>query len=355
MKKILATLLAFTLILVLFCGCGAVAKSEADYAAGDMYYGTGSNSSSSMAGGMSDLKAESSMDSGWAPVPMPETGEAAPMEPQTQTMPGSKLPVNVKLIYTANIDLESVEFDGAVQQLNKLVDDLGGYYENSELNNYNSYRRGYYTVRVPAENFNAFCEGVGGFCQVNSIYRSATDISEQYYDTESRLLTQQTKLKRLQELLEQAEIMEDIITLESAISETEYQIEQLTGSLRKYDSLVGYSTITVSLTEVYKLTDVEQPVIGFGAKLVSAFKSGCSRFVDNVEDFLIGFARAWVGWLIFIVIAVLVILWIRRGIRRGRERRGEKVKTRKGRKVLRRGNANADVISETKPDETDSE
>ena len=49
-----------------------------------------------------------------------------------------------------------------------------------------------------------------------------------YYDNEARLTTQRTKLERLQELLSKAEAMEDIITIESAISETELQIEYLT-------------------------------------------------------------------------------------------------------------------------------
>lgn len=55
------------------------------------------------------------------------------------------------------------------------------------------------------------------------------DVSEAYYDTEARLKTQQTKLDRLHALLEQAATMEDIIALETALSETELQIEYLTG------------------------------------------------------------------------------------------------------------------------------
>ena len=51
------------------------------------------------------------------------------------------------------------------------------------------------------------------------------NITETYYDTAGRLKTQKIKLERLQKLLSQAENMEDIITIESAISETEWNIE----------------------------------------------------------------------------------------------------------------------------------
>ena len=206
----------------------------------------------------------------------------------------------------------------------KLVEELGGYYEQSNLNNYGSYRDATYTVRVPAENFNTLCERAGEVSKMNSISRRTEDISEVYYDTEARLVTQETKLKRLQELLSKAENMEDIITIETAISETELMIENLTGSLRKYDSLVGFSTVNIYLNEFYKLSNAEEPAIGFGAKLAAAFSRGCTNFVDGLEYMLLSFARAWVGWLIFFIIAAVVIIVAVCKIRRFKAKKAEK-------------------------------
>ena len=115
--------------------------------------------------------------------------------------------------------------------------------------------------------------------------------------------------------------MEDIITIESAISETELAIERLTGTLRHYDSLVGYSTVYISLDEVYRLDDVEQPAIGFGAKYVAALKSGCSRFVWDLQNFLLGVAGNWVGWLTFIVVVTVAVIVIVHLIKRRRKKR----------------------------------
>lgn len=310
MKKRLCVILSVLLLVTLLCGCGA-----SSYPAGN------AKSDSASSGSAPAYYA----DNGWAmeaateaemPVPAPDYTSGG-----TAQKTGSNLPENVKLIYRANIDMESTEFDKALEGLNELVESLGGYYENSELNNYSSYRRGYYVVRVPAENFDAFCSAVGGLAQINSLSRSAEDVSEHYYDLESRLATQRTKLERLQALLKQATEMEDIITIESAISDTELTIENLTGSLRKYDSLVGYSTISINLSEVYKLTEVEEPVIGFGAKMGQAFRTGATRFVDGFQRFLLGVARGWIGWLIFIAIVVAALLVVRKIRRRRNERR----------------------------------
>ncbi len=308
MKRFFHLLPALLLIAALLAGCGAMSAPSSAKTAGESYYYAADQAAPAAAPALPA--------GGW----MDNAAEAA-------TTGKSVLPENVKLIYRADIKLESTAFDEAVAALQKLTADCGGYYENSGLDNYGSYRRASYTIRVPAENFEAFYGAVsemgktGEVFQLKTISRSAEDVSEYYYDTESRLATQKTKLARLQELLEQAEYMEDIITLESAISDTELAIEQLTGTLRHYDSLVGYSTVTLALAEVYKLTPTEEPAIGFSAKLAAAFKNGCERFVDNSQDFLIGFANAWVGWLIFLVIVALVILLIVRGTRRRRARR----------------------------------
>lgn len=320
MKKVLCILLSALLITAALTGCSA-AKSESAAADSAMSM---NQSASTAAGGAapSEPQAMKESESGWdsgSDYAAADT-ELAPAAPagESELPSGNGLPANTKLIYTAEIDMETTKFDTAVSELQRLVSAAGGYFESSQLNNYSNYRRAYYTIRVPAEQYFAFCEAVGTLCQVNNIYQSAEDISEAYYDTEARLVTQQTKLERLQELLANAENMEDIITIETAISETELMIENLTGTLRKYDSLVGYSTVRLSLNEVYELTEVEQPVIGFGARLAAAFRSGANSFVDGLKDLALSFAYNWTGVLIFLVIAGAVVVVIVRIVRKKR-------------------------------------
>lgn len=178
------------------------------------------------------------------------------------------------------------------------MEDLGGYFENQSRELGGSFRSLSATVRVPSDSFQAFLDQAGAAAHVTRQEKNADNISEAYYDTESRLTTQRTKLERLQTLLAQAESMEDIIALESAISDTELWIEQLTGSLRKYDSLVDYATVTLYLQEVYRLsTDQETPQT-FGQRLGAAFAAGWERGVEGLEDFTVGLARNWMAVVI---------------------------------------------------------
>lgn len=209
---------------------------------------------------------------------------------------------NAKMIYTARMEVETTAFDTAAADLRTLVEILGGYFEQAAVHNYGSgYRSGDYTVRVPADQFQPFLDRVGTLCHVTYQEQTSENVSEAYYDAESRLATQRTKLERLQNLLAQAENMEDIITIESAISDTELEIERLTGTLRQYDALVDYATVHLSLQEVYQLSNVEEPATSFASRMGAAFASGWRGFVGALESLAVALAYGWV-WLLLLAV-----------------------------------------------------
>ena len=302
MKRGLVWLLTLTLVLAL-AGCGA---SSGDTTASDSAGTATMESASDSGGGMNGAM-------NMAPMESEEAQESGGTEDRLQ---------DAKMIYTADLTVETTAFDDATEGLRRLVEDMGGYFETASVyNNGGDYRSAYYTIRVPAEQYRNLLTQVGELCHIVRKEENSDNISDQYYDTESRLVTQQTKLERLQTLLAQAETMEDIITIESAISDTELAIEQLTGTLRQYDSLVDYSTVNVSLEEVYKLSNVEEPAQGFTSRLGAAFASGWNGFVDVLEAVVMGLAHIWV--LVVVLAAGGVIAWrvIRR--RRAREQSGQ--------------------------------
>lgn len=221
-----------------------------------------------------------------------------------------------KLIRTAWLEMETTEFEQAVQGLTELTEDFGGYFENSTVTNRKTGSRwAEYVVRVPADKYSAFLGQAGELCHLTRQEANQDDISEVYYDTAGRLKTQQIKLERLQALLAKAELMEDIITIESAISETEQMIDNLSGTLRHYDGKVDYATVHINIQEVYKLSNVEEVPDTFGQRLGRAFSNGISDFVDSMEDLVVSLAYSWMWWLIVVVIAVVVIRAARKRVK----------------------------------------
>jgi hypothetical protein len=223
----------------------------------------------------------------------------------------TEVPQQRKMIITARMELETTEFDQAVQGLTELADTFQGYFENSSIANRKSGSRwADYTVRIPADRYEAFMNHAGTLCHETWRETNADDISEVYYDTQGRLKTQQIKLERLQELLSKAELMEDIITIESAISETEWMIDELSGTLRHYDSKVDYATIHINLQEVYRLSNVEVIPETFGERMGAAFIDGLRNFGNAMENLAVSFAYSWMWWLLLaigVAVAVCVV------------------------------------------------
>jgi len=304
MKRNVYTLIALLICCsIVLCAC----SSSAQYTTSDSMSYAEESTNGSIKYSAPEADYGYDMDYYEPEAPMETAGSSA--APTLQ----SKALANAKLVYTADITLETTEFDASSEGIINLVSSLDGYFENSYVNNHGTYRRGSYVVRVPSHNYEAFCSAASEICTLKSISRSVDNIRESYYDNESRLITQKTKLERLQALLAKAENMEDIITLESAISETELAIERLTGTLRKYDSMVDFATISVSLNEVYKVEPIQQPPIGFGEKLADAFMSGCRSFVSFLERTALSFAYNWIGNLITLaVIAIIIVIVVKR-------------------------------------------
>lgn len=240
-----------------------------------------------------------------------DAGEPAEAPAGGETQTEDRL-ANAKMVYTASIEAETQDFDACTAALEELVEKLGGYLEYASTGSYgDGSRNASYTVRVPSARFKGFLDSVGEIGHVISQDQNADNISEMYYDTESRLTTQRTKMERLQVLLSKAENMEDIITLETAISETELQIEQLTGSLRHYDALVDYATIEIRLREVLRLSTVEEAPPTFGSRLGNAFTDGLRSFGDFLQGLAIFLAYNWI-WLLFLGLILLLVVKLSR-------------------------------------------
>lgn len=217
-----------------------------------------------------------------------------------------------KLICRAELELETTAFDEAVTGLSNLTEKLGGYFESGSVGDRgSSYRWADYTVRVPVERYEDFLNQAGQLCHETWRSTSQEDVSEAYYDADGRLKTQKIKLERLQELLKRAEKMEDIITIESAISETEQAIDDLSGTLQHYDAQVDYATVHISLSEVYQLSNVPQVPTSFASRLAASFADGWRSFVSGMEALAVALAYSWM-WIIALAVGVVVVVGVLR-------------------------------------------
>lgn len=85
---------------------------------------------------------------------------------------------------------------------------------------------------------------IGNVTQKNE---SVEDVTLQYVDVESRKKALETEQERLMELLSSAENMEDLLAIESKLSEVRYELENYGSQLRMLDNQIDYSTVNVDV------------------------------------------------------------------------------------------------------------
>ncbi|MCG4527787.1 DUF4349 domain-containing protein [Intestinimonas massiliensis (ex Afouda et al. 2020)] len=247
--------------------------------------------------------------------------EPAPDMALSTTLRAAGVYEDAKLIQRADYEVQTTDYPAAETALEALVERCGGYFEYQETSGGGYYesaarRWGSFTIRVPKEQYDAFTGSVGEVGHVVSQSGSAEDVGQNYSDIELRLQTQRTKQERLLALLEKAATMEDIISLENALSETEYQIEQYTSDLKRYDSLIDFATIELRLTEVARISDEPGEVAPLGTRVASAFGEGLHSFGDGLGNLAVWLAYHAVGVAAFLAVLAGAGLAVRRRLRK---------------------------------------
>lgn len=213
-----------------------------------------------------------------------------------------------KIIYSAELNGETKDYVTISGKLEELLDKHGAYMETQNTNEYGEgYRYIYIGIRVPAKEFKTLCDEIEELCHITSSSINAANVSENYHDMEGRLKSAQAKLDRLNELMEKAETMEDIIALEEAINQAQWDVDYYTQALKGYDSQIEYASINLEIREVYELTEEPAPQ-SFGEKLGDAFSGGIKAIGSFFGGFVIWLAYAWF-WIIAAAVIIVAIVF----------------------------------------------
>ena len=220
-----------------------------------------------------------------------------------------------KIVYTASVDLESTDFDGAQAAVLDAVEQSGGYLEATDLwgSAEDADRTANYTVRVPADNYRQLLAALGNAASLLSQSESASDVTSNYIDVEARLTALENQRDRLNELADQAETTADLLEIESQLSDVQYQIESYTAQMRDLNSRIAYSTVNVSLREVAVLTPTGTT---FADRLATAFFGGWHAFADFMQGLFL--TIVYLLPLLLLVAAVVVLLVVLGRRRRAR-------------------------------------
>ncbi len=303
-NSIIALFLAIVMMLS-FVGC---ASSDQAATENMKYAATAPQSTAGLKNEMYDTKVEATADTA--------SGLYTPIDDR-------------KLIKNANVEMETVKYDDGIKALQKTINDFGGYIESSTMGGNAEYYSRYYeiSVRVPAEKFDAFLSAQESVATVNHTYIWTEDVTDRYIDNETRIKALETKKDRLLDLLGKATDIKDIIELESALSETIYELETTTGSQNKLINRINFCTVNISLRESAVPSDTRTTPVTIGERIAHQFadswKAVCN-FFGNAVVFIAGNSPVLVLVLIF---AVIVFFLVRKETKKSEIKRMARLET----------------------------
>ena len=190
-------------------------------------------------------------------VPMTSPAEASSAETPAPEV------TNRKLIRNANVELEIVSFNDAVQNITAFATEERGYVATTNSQKQaNGKLRGQVIVKVLPENLDRLLQKIRGLGELKNQTLGTEDVTKAYFDTDARLKNARVMEQRLIEMLKtKTGKVSDLLQVEKELGRVREDIEKMQGELKYWDSQVQFATVTISLAE----KDMEEPA-GFLVK-----------------------------------------------------------------------------------------
>ncbi|MBR4728588.1 MAG: DUF4349 domain-containing protein [Clostridia bacterium] len=298
-KTLIAALCAAALLLTAllgFAGCGAAEKS-ADYIEPvTRSYGAGDAAAEVVQDDFMENNSYAKSESA------PQAAEGTDASPQAQE----------KIVRTFELTVRTESFDAYLAALKKAVAVNGGYLENFSVWNSSysgSNRSASVTARIPAQNADAFLAAAGENGVITGSTESATNVTLQYVDLESRISAYKTEQTTLMELLKKAESLEDTLKIHKRLNEVNYQLENYTAQMRVLENRVSYSTVEMDISEVNRALVEED---GLGTRIKNRFLENWDALIEGLKNIAVGL----IGGLPILlplaaVIAVVIVVLVK--------------------------------------------
>ena len=230
-----------------------------------------------------------------APVPVPAPAGKGVVE-SSYSVPIST--TEQKIIRRASLSIEVADFQTSSDALSQIVERADGYISNSYTYVTDTDRtRGEITIRVPSDRFLAVLAELETLGTVTSQHIAGEDVTEEYIDLQARLNNSERQERRLLEILELAETVEEVLEVERELERVRGAIEQMTGRITYLDNRIELATIAVSLYEPEPITQ------NWGIR--DALRAAFAGFVAVIRGLIIAVGYALpllillgLGWLL---------------------------------------------------------
>ena len=149
-----------------------------------------------------------------------------------QGIPTVVVSADRNLILTAKIDMRSKDPWATSQAVQQMTTSLGGDVLSVNESGTTDNRNASLSIRVPSRSFQEAIRQIRALDgEVQSSNVSGQDVTDQFVDLQARLTAKQAEEARYNALLVRANTIDEILKIDSALSNVRTQVEQLTGQI----------------------------------------------------------------------------------------------------------------------------
>jgi hypothetical protein len=151
--------------------------------------------------------------------------------------------------------------------------------ENYEKTYFESYKLG---IKIPSAGNDYFINNlIKTLGKPLTISVDLMDFTDNYYDSETRLKSRKIYLDKCLDLLKRTNKIEDLITIEEKVADIQEEIDQLSGTIQKYDNQIKYYSITLELISDEFIKQVDNDY-GFFVRMWSSIKYGWTGLFEFI-------------------------------------------------------------------------
>lgn len=220
-----------------------------------------------------------------------------------------------KIIRNANLDLRVADVPQTMERIAALCAENGGYTVNSHISRDEQRFSARLSIKVPEEKLDGITASISQLGEVTDKVISARDVTEEYYDAEARLKVLQAKEERLLGLMEKANNISDIISIENELGKTRGELEVLAGRLQLLNNSIDYSLIEIELVQALPgAVQAPQGTLGKALRGLVASLNSLISFAGNtvIAIFVI------LPWALVLFLLVLLSRYVYKRLRHSR-------------------------------------
>ncbi|MFE4694371.1 DUF4349 domain-containing protein [Streptomyces sp. NPDC056749] len=205
---------------------------------------TGACGASSDSDSMSDSKAAAPRAAGAGAEAADKPSDGGKSAPD----PGSAVAVHV--IRTATLYVEVRSVPKAVASARGVAEGAGGLVSEETTERVDDTQDvSHLVLRVPQARYDEVLRDLAGAGKLVSRTSNAKDVTGQVVDVESRIATQRASVSRVRDLMDKAEKLTDVVTLEGELSSRQADLESLLAQQASLKDRTTLATVTLELSE----------------------------------------------------------------------------------------------------------